>query len=110
VLIASSGSCQRAKQALVGGQGSFHAARSRARRPALLVRNLEVQPTRGSGGSVPARSPLDRQMQLAFAIKGHSPVADNHHFIAAQIVPAAVDDHLMGQALRVTLYAARVEV
>jgi hypothetical protein len=34
-------------------------------------------------------------------------VADNHHFVAAQIVPAAVDEGLMGQALRVARRSAR---
>jgi hypothetical protein len=46
---------------------------------------------------------------MAIAIKGHPPLTDDDHFIAAQIVPAAVDDDLMCQALRGTVNAARVE-
>jgi hypothetical protein len=68
VVIASSGSCQREKQALVRGPDSFHAAPAepgdRRADP-----NLEIQPDARQRRQRAGAFAIDRQMQLAFASK-----------------------------------------
>ena len=76
----------------------------------LLIRHLEVQPDPRQRRQGFCPFAVHHQPQRTVRGEVHAPVADNHYLFAAQIVPAAVDEGFICQALRVAPDAVRLKI
>ncbi len=76
----------------------------------LLIRHLEVQPDPRQRRQGFRPFAVHRQPQGSVSSEVHAPVADNHYLFAAQVVPAAVDEGFICQALRIALDAVRLKI
>ncbi len=76
----------------------------------LLIRHLEVQPDPRQRRQGFRPFAVHRQPQGSVSSEVHAPVADDHYLFAAQVVPAAVDEGFICQALRIALDAVRLKI